>query len=72
MEWTQAELEDLERKTIKIITMNHALYLPGSIGGCEMLPEHQTDDEEERALEEYLKNREENALKLLMLQKLTE
>ncbi|KAM6469092.1 uncharacterized protein PHA67_010839 [Liasis olivaceus] len=74
MDWTQAEQEALDRKTRKIMIMNHALhphievnrlYLPRNIGGHGMLQVHQTVEEEKGVLEEYLKDSEEDALKLV-------
>ncbi|XP_053166186.1 uncharacterized protein LOC128351082 [Hemicordylus capensis] len=74
IDWTQAELETLDRKTRKIMTINHALhprsdvdrlYLPRSSGGRGMLQVHQTVEEEKRGLEEYIKDSEEDALQMV-------
>uniref|UniRef100_A0A2D4LXB3 Uncharacterized protein n=1 Tax=Micrurus spixii TaxID=129469 RepID=A0A2D4LXB3_9SAUR len=73
VDWTQAELQAMDKKTRKIMTMNalhpHSeidrLYLPRQIGGHGMLQVHQIVEEEKRALEEYLKDNEEDALKLV-------
>ena len=72
MDWTQAELEDLDRKTRKLMTTNHALhpqsdvdrlYLPRQTGGRRLLQLKQTVEEEKRALNDYIKNSTENYLK---------
>ena len=72
VDWTQAELEDLDRKTRKLMTANHALhpqsyvdrlYLPRQTGGRGLLQVKQTVEEEKRALNDYIKNSTENYLK---------
>ncbi|XP_053114534.1 uncharacterized protein LOC128328501 isoform X2 [Hemicordylus capensis] len=79
IDWTQAELEMLDRKTRKIMTINHALhprsdvdrlYLPRSSGGRGMRQVHQTVEEEKRGLEEYIKDSEEDALQMVKNAKL--
>ena len=69
VDWTQAELDDLDRKTRKLMTANHALhpqsdvdrlYLPRQTGGRGLLQVKQTVEEEKRALNDYIKNRTEN------------
>jgi hypothetical protein len=72
VDWTQAELEDLDRKTRKLMTANHALhpqsdvdrlYLPRKAGGRGLLQIRQTVEEEKRALNDYIKNSTQSALK---------
>ena len=72
VDWTLAELEDLDRKTRKFMTANHALhpqsdvdrlFLPRQTGGRGLLQVKQTVEEEKRALNDYIKNRTENYLK---------
>ena len=72
VDWTQAELEDLDHKTRKLKTANHALhpqsdvdrlYLPRQTGGRGLLQVKQTVEEEKRALNDYIKNSTENYLK---------
>ena len=72
VDWTQAELEDLDRKTRKLITANRALhpqsdvdrlYMPRQTGGRGLLQVKQTVEEEKRALSDYIKNSTENYLK---------
>ena len=72
VDWTQAELEDLDCKTRKLITANHALhsqsdvdrlYLPRQTGGRGLLQVKQTVEEEKRALNDCIKNSTENYLK---------
>ena len=72
MDWTQAELEDLDSKTRKLMTANHALhpqsdvdrlYLPRQTGGRGLLQIKQTVEEEKQALNDYIKNSTENYLK---------
>ena len=72
VDWTQAELEGLDRKTRKLMTANHALhpqsdvdrlYLPRQIGGRELLQVKETVEEEKRTLNDYIKNSTENYLK---------
>ncbi|XP_053149009.1 uncharacterized protein LOC128343627 isoform X2 [Hemicordylus capensis] len=79
IDWTQAELETLDRKTRKIMTINHALhprsdvdrlYFPRSSGGRGMLQVHQTVEEEKIGLEEYIKDSEEDALQMVKNEKL--
>ena len=64
VDWTQAELEDLDRKTRKLMTANHALhlqcdvdrlYMPRQTGGRGLLQVKQTVEEEKRALNDYIK-----------------
>ena len=71
VDWTQAELEDLDRKTRKLMTANHALhpqsdvdrlYLSRQTGGRGLLQVKQTVEEEKRALNDYIKNSTENYL----------
>ena len=69
VEWTQAELNDLDRKTRKLMTANHAqsdvdrLYLPRQTGGRGLLQVKQTVEEEKRAFNDYIKNSTKNYLK---------
>ena len=72
VDWTQAELEDLDRKTRKLMTANHALhpqcdvdrlYMPRQTGGRGLLQVKQTVEEEKRALNDYIKHSTENYLK---------
>lgn len=72
VDWTLAELEELDRKTRKTMTINHALhprsdvdrlYLSRNIGGRGMLQVRQTVEEECRALAEYVRDSQEDALK---------
>jgi len=72
VDWTQAELEDLDRKTRKLMTANHALhpqsdvdrlYLPRKAGGRGLLQVRQTVEEEKRALNDYINSSTEKALK---------
>ena len=72
VDWTQAELEDFDRKTRKLMTANHALhpqsdvdrlYLPRQTGGRGLLQVKQTVEEEKRALNDYIRNSTENYLK---------
>jgi hypothetical protein len=72
VDWTQAELKDLDRKTRKLMTANHALhpqsdvdrlYLPRKTGGRGLLQIRQTFEEEKRALNDYIKNSTQSALK---------
>ena len=71
-DWTQAELEDLDRKTRKFMSAHNALhpqidvdrlYLPRPAGGRGLLQIRQTVEEEKRALNYYIKNSAEHALK---------
>ena len=72
IDWTQTELEDLDRKTRKLMSAHHALhpqsdvdrlYLPRQAGGRGLLQIRQTVEEEKRALNDYIKNSTEHALK---------
>ena len=63
VDWTIAELEDLDRKTRKLMTAHHTLhpqsdidrlYLPRRIGGRRLLQIRQTVEEEIRNLSEYI------------------
>ena len=72
IDWTQAELEDLDRKTRKLMSAHHALnpqsdvdrvFLPRQAGGRGLQQIRQTFKEEERALNDYIKNSTEHALK---------
>ena len=72
VDWTQAELEDLDRKTRKLMTANHALhpqsdvdrlYLPRQTSGRGLLQVKQTVEEEKRTLNAHIKNSTENYLK---------
>ena len=72
IEWTQAELKDLDRKTRKLMLAQHALhsqsdvnrlYLPRQAGGKRLLQIRQTVEEEKRALNDYIKNSTDRALK---------
>ena len=70
--WTQAELGDLDRKTRKLMTANQALhpqsdvdrlYLPIQTGGRGLFQVKQIVEEENRALNDCIKNSTENYLK---------
>ena len=72
IDWTQAELEDLDRNTMKLKSAHHALhpqndvdrfYLPRQADGRELLKISQTAEKEKRALIDYIKNSTEHALK---------
>ena len=72
IDWTQAELKDLERKTRKLMSAHHALhpqsdvdrlYLPRQAGGRGLLQIRQTVEEEKQALNVYIKNSTEHVLK---------
>ena len=72
IDWTQTELEDLNRKTRKLMSAHYALhpqsdvdrlYLPRQAGGRGLLQIRQTVEEEKRALNDYIKNSTEHALK---------
>ena len=74
IDWTQVELEDFDRKTRKLISAHHALhpqsdvnrlYLPRQAGGRGLLQIRQTAEEEKRALNDYIKNSSEHALKVV-------
>ena len=71
VDWTLAELDELDRKTRKLMTANHALhpqsdvdrlYLPRSEGGRGLQQIRQTVEEEKRSLSEYVSSRKEAAL----------
>ena len=79
IDWTQAELEDLDRKTRKVMSAHHALhpqsnvvrlFLPRQKGGRGLLQIKQTVEEEKRALNNYIKNSPELALKAVSDEKL--
>ena len=72
IDWTQTELEDLDRKTRKLMTAHHALHpqsdvnrlhLPRQADGRGLLQIRQTVEEEKRTLNDYIKNSTEHALK---------
>ena len=72
IDWTQTELEDLDRKTRKLMSAHYALhpqsdvdklYLPRQVGGRGLLQIRQTVEEEKRALNDYIKNSMQHALK---------
>ena len=65
-------MEDFDRKTRKLMSTHHALhpqndvdrlYLPKQAGGRGLLQIGQTVEEEKRALNDYIKNSTEHALK---------
>ncbi|XP_023216726.1 uncharacterized protein LOC111619278 [Centruroides sculpturatus] len=69
--WTQAELDNLDRKTRKLMTIYCSLhprsdvdqlYLPRRLGGRGLLQVKQTVEEEKYALAEYVKDSGEPAL----------
>ena len=69
---TQTELEDLDRKIRKLMSAHHALYPQSDVdrlylsiqaGGRGLLKIRQTVEEEKRALNDYIKNNTEHALK---------
>ena len=71
-DWTIAELEDLDRKTRKLMTAHHTLhlqsdidrlYLPQRIGVRGLLQIRQTAEEEIRNLSEYISSSTDSALK---------
>uniref|UniRef100_A0A803THT2 Reverse transcriptase domain-containing protein n=1 Tax=Anolis carolinensis TaxID=28377 RepID=A0A803THT2_ANOCA len=77
--WTQVELDNLDRKTRKLMTIHHSrhprsdverLYLPRRSGGRGLLQVKQAVKEEEHALAEYVKQSEEPALIEVKNQKL--
>ena len=79
VDWTIAELEDLDRKTRKLMTANRTLhpqndidrlYLPRRIGGRGLLQIRQTVKEEIRNLSEYISSSTENALKEVITEEL--
>ena len=70
--WTIAELENIDRKTRKLMTAHRTLhpqsdidrlYLPRRIGGRGLLQIRQTVEEEMRNLSEYINSSTESALK---------
>ena len=72
IDWTQAKLEDLDRKIRKFLSALHALHpqsdvdrlsLPRQAGGRELLQIRQTVEEEKRALIDCIKNSSEHSLK---------
>ena len=72
VDWTIAELENLDRKTRKLMTAHRTLhpqsdidrlYLPQKIGGRGLLQIRQTVEEEIRNLCEYISSRTESAFK---------
>ena len=69
--WTQTDLNNLDRKTRKQMTMCHALhprsdvdrlYLPRKIGGRGLLQILQTVEEETRSLNDYIQKSKEKLL----------
>ena len=71
VDWKIAEMEDLDRKTRKLMTAHRTLhpqsdidrlYLPRRIGGRGLLQIRQTVEEEIRNLSEYISSTE-SALK---------
>ena len=71
---TQNELDELDRKTRKVMTINHALhqqsdvyrlYMSRNEGGRGLLQLKQTVEEEKRALYDYIQNSTEDALKVV-------
>ena len=72
VDWTSAELDDIDRKTRKLMTSNGALhpqsdidrlYIPRSAGGRGMQSVKQVMLEEQINLAEYVQNRTEYALR---------
>ena len=72
VDWTIAELEDLDRKTRKLMTAHHTLnpqsdidrlYLLQKIWGRGLLQIRQTVEEEIRNLSEYISSNTENVFK---------
>ena len=72
VDWTIAELKDLDRKTRKLMTAHRTLhpksdidrlYLPQRTGGRGLLQIRQTVEEEMRNLSEYISSSTESALK---------
>ena len=81
IDWTKSELDELDRKTRKIMSANRALhpqsdvdrlYLPRKIGGRGLIQIKQTVEEEKRALGEYVSSSNEAALKEVAKEKLFE
>ena len=72
VDWTIAELEDIDRKTRKLMTAHRTqnlqndldrLYLPQRIGRRGLLQMRQTVEEEIKNLSEYISSSTESALK---------
>ena len=72
VDWTSAELDDIDRKTRKMMTSNGALhpqsdidrlYIPRSVGGRGMQSVKQVMLEEQMKLAEYVQNSTEDALR---------
>ena len=65
MDWTQAEFEDLDRKIRKLMSAHHALHhlFPLTSWWTRTVSIKQTVEEEKRALNDFIKNRTEHALK---------
>ena len=72
IDWTRAKLENLDRKTRKLMSAHHTLhpqsdkdrlYLPRQAGGKGLLQIRQTVEEEKRTLNDYITNSTEHALK---------
>ena len=72
VDWTQNELDKLDRKTRSVMTANHALhpqsdvdrlYMPRNEGGRGFLQIKQTVEEEKQTLCDYIQNSSEDALK---------
>ena len=79
IDWTQAKLEDLDRKTRTRMSAHHTLhpqsdlnrlYLPRQAGGRGLLQIKQTVEEEKRALNDYIKNCTVHALKAVTVEEL--
>ena len=80
VDWTIAELEDLDRKTMKLMTAHRTLhpqsdiarlYLPRRIGRRGLLQIRQTVEEEIRNLSECISSSTESALKEVITEGLT-
>ena len=72
IDWTQVELEDINRKTRRLMSAHHALHpqsnmdrfiLPRQAVGRGLLQIKHAVEEEKRALNDYIKNSTEHALK---------
>ena len=72
IDWTKEDLEDMDRKTIKLMTINKALhpracvtrlYIPRRMGGRGMKSVEDCVNIEKRALGQYLKYSEDPWLK---------
>ena len=72
IDWTQAELENLDRKTRKLTSAHHALhpqsdvdrlFLPRQADGRGLLQIRQTVEEEKQTLNDHIKNSTVHALK---------